>query len=64
MSRVCQATAAICKRLQFWLAETVCSDLQFRLRVRCGYKQQNAFRLRVICGYKQQNADRGFEVIA
>ena len=29
MSRVCQATAAICKRLQFWLAETVCSDLQF-----------------------------------
>ena len=64
MGLVCQLIPAVCKRLQFWLTETVCSDLQFRLRVRCGYKQQNAIRLRVICGYKQQNADRGFEVIA
>ena len=64
MSRVCQPAAGVCERLQFGLAATVCSDLQFRLRVRCGYKQQNAIRLRVICGYKQQNADRGFEVIA
>ena len=64
MGLVCQLIPAVCKRLQFWLAETVCSDLQFRLRVRCGYKQRNAIRLRVICGYKQQNADRGFEVIA
>ena len=50
MGLVCQLIPAICKRLQFEQAATVCSDLQFRLRV--------------VRGYKQQNADRGFEVIA
>ncbi len=50
MGLVCQLIPAVCKRLQFEQAATVCSDLQFRLRV--------------MRGYKQQNANRGFEVIA
>ena len=50
MSRVCQATAAICKRLQFWLAETVCSDFKRAVRG--------------IISYKQKNGNRGFEVVA
>ena len=50
MGLVCQLIPAVCKRLQFEHAATVCSDLQFPVRVRCAYKQQNA--------------NRGFEVIA
>ena len=49
MSRVCQATAGVSKRLQFGLAATVCSDLQFHVRS--------------ITAYEQKNGNRGFEVI-
>ena len=50
MGLVCQLIPAICKRLQFWLAETVCSDLQYPKRS--------------LCGYKWWNGNRSFEVVA
>ena len=64
MSRVCQATAAICKRLQFWLEETVCRDLQFPVRVGCAYKQWSETHLRAVSPYEQWSASRAFEVVA
>lgn len=50
MDLVCQLIPAVCKRLQFWLAETVCSDLQFPVRVGCAYKQWNETHLRACRG--------------
>jgi len=50
MSRVCQATAGVSKRLQFGLAATVCRDLQFPVRG--------------VTAYRQKNGNRGFEVVA
>jgi hypothetical protein len=50
MGLVCQLIPAICKRLQFWLAETVCSDLQYPKRT--------------VTAYKAWNGNRSFEVVA
>ena len=50
MGLVCQLIPAICKRLQFWLAETVCSDLKRAVRR--------------VPAYRQKNGNRGFEVVA
>ena len=50
MGLVCQLIPAACKRLQFWLAETVCSDLQYPKRE--------------VTLHKQKNGNRGFEVVA
>ena len=50
MGLVCQLIPAVCKRLQFWLDETVCSDFKRAVRG--------------LTGYKPKNGNRGFEVVA
>ena len=49
MGLVCQLIPAVCKRLQFWLAETVCSDLQYPKRAMSAYAW---------------SGNQGFEVVA
>ena len=64
MDLVCQLIPAICKRLQFWLAETVCSDLQYPKRSLPAYNQRNETHLRVLSPYEWWSASRAFEVVA
>lgn len=64
MSQVCQATAAICKRLQFWLEETVCRDLQYPKRNGPAYNQRNETHLPTVSAYEQWSASRAFGVVA